>query len=70
MVMRGGFGMLRLDFGDSRLAVGQRLGRSSRNGLRLATASGDLRGPEKYRVLDVKRRRAQIRARRALGVID
>ena len=35
-------------------------------GLRLA-ASGALRGPEKYRLLDLKRRRAQIRARRLRG---
>jgi len=30
--------------------------------------SGGLRGPEKYRLLDLKRRRAQIRARRELGL--
>jgi hypothetical protein len=35
-------------------------------GLRLATPSGAVRGPEKYRILDLKRRRAQIRARRVL----
>jgi len=38
-----------------------------RRGLRLATPSG-VRGPEKYRILDLKRRRAQIRARRELGL--
>lgn len=38
-----------------------------RRGLRLATPSG-ARGPEKYRILDLKRRRAQIRARRELGL--
>lgn len=68
MVMRGGFVMPRLNFGDSPCAVDR--GGSRRNGLRLATSSGDLRGPEKYRVLDIKRRRAQIRARRTLGLID
>ena len=41
--------------------------RPFRRGLRLVVAGG-IRGPEKYRVLDLKRRRAQIRARRALGV--
>jgi hypothetical protein len=41
--------------------------RSFRMGLRLVVAGG-VRGPEKYRLLDLKRRRAQIRARRALGV--
>ena len=53
----------RLDFGKPTSAAG--LG--PWQGLRLA-ASG-LRGPEKYKLLDVKRRRAQIRARRALGLI-
>lgn len=38
---------------------------SVRRGLRLVVAGG-IRGPEKYRLLDLKRRRAQIRARRAL----
>jgi hypothetical protein len=38
-----------------------------RRGLRLATPPG-VRGPEKYRWLDVRRRRAQIRARRLLGL--
>jgi hypothetical protein len=37
-------------------------------GLRLAAASGMLRGPEKYRQLDLRRRRAQILARRVLGL--
>ena len=39
-----------------------------RRRLSLATPSGVLRGPEKYRILDLKRRRAQIRARRELGL--
>jgi hypothetical protein len=43
-------------------------GRSSRWGLRLV-GSAILRGPEKYRLLDLKRRRAQIRARRELELI-
>lgn len=38
-----------------------------RRGLRLAVSS-HVRGPEKYRALEVKRRRAQIRARRVLGL--
>ena len=42
--------------------------RSYSTGLRLAAASGMLRGPEKYRQLDLRRRRAQIRARRVLGL--
>jgi len=52
---------LRLDFGEMP-------GNGGRRGLRLATPSGALRGPEKYRLLDLKRRRAQIRARRLLGL--
>ena len=37
-------------------------------GLRLAAASGIVRGPEKYRQLDLRRRRAQIHARLVLGL--
>jgi len=55
---------LRLDFGD--VAVAATL--AGRDRLRLATPSHGLRGPEKYRILDLKRRRAQIRARRVLGL--
>jgi len=51
----------KLDFGDLPE-------RPFRRGLRLAVAGG-VRGPEKYRVLDLKRRRAQIRARRELGLL-
>ena len=48
-----------------------------RKGLRLARPCGGaqgrpagvLTGPEKYRILDLKRRRAQIRARRELGLV-
>jgi hypothetical protein len=36
--------------------------------LRLAWTSGVVRGPEKYALLDLRRRRAQIRARRVLGL--
>jgi len=36
---------------------------------RLRLVSSALVGREKYRVLDLKRRRAQIRARRELGLI-
>lgn len=53
-----------LDFGE--LPIERATGRTSRNSLRLARLSGELRGPDKYRLLDLRRRRAQIRARRAL----
>ena len=56
---------LRLDFGEVPGGVG-----AVRRNLRLATPSGTARGPDKYRLLDLKRRRAQIRARRALEVSD
>ena len=52
--------VLRLDFGEVPA-------RGAHRGLRLAV-SGNVRGPEKYRVLDLKRRRAQIRARRVMGL--
>jgi hypothetical protein len=55
---------LRLDFGETTFAVT----RVGRGGLRLATPAGPGRGPDKYRILDLKRRRAQIRARRVLGL--
>ena len=51
----------RLDFEDAPE-------RPLRRGLRLVVTGG-IRGPEKYRTLDLKRRRAQIRARRALGLL-
>jgi hypothetical protein len=54
---------LQLDFGEMPLDSGG----AFRRGLRLATPSGR-RGPAKYRLLDLKRRRAQIRARRELGL--
>ena len=53
-------GALKLDFGDLPAPQGYR------RGLRLAVSG--VRGPEKYRVLALKRRRAQIRARRVLGL--
>jgi len=52
---------LRRDFEDV-------ITRGGRSGLRLASPSNPLRGPDKYRILDLKRRRAQIRARRELGL--
>jgi len=53
-----------------RLDFGEMPGQGSRRGLRLATPTGVVRGPEKYRLLDLKRRRAQIRARRLLGLVN
>lgn len=55
----------RLDFGE--LPTDRTIARGFRNGLRLAMMSRELRGPETYRQLDLRRRRAQIRARHALS---
>ncbi|HEU4892516.1 MAG TPA: hypothetical protein VFT47_13255 [Vicinamibacterales bacterium] len=61
---------LKLDFGDSPARVTSTGGRG-RAGLRLAAgADQQLTGPDKYRVLDTRRRRAQIRARRLLNLMD
>ena len=65
MLRRTGAMALRLDFGEITLVQGQ----GYRRGLRIATPLDRvLRGPDKYRILDLKRRRAQIRARRELGL--
>ncbi len=54
-----------LDVGEAPSATA--IERWQRRGLRLAV-SGGLRAAEKYRILDLRRRRAQIRARRQLGL--
>ena len=56
---------LRLDFGPdlAPASVG-----AFRNGLRLAPPPDRVHGPDKYKELDLRRRRAQIRARRVLGI--
>ena len=76
MVRRGALA-LRLDFGEMTFDGAQvrpferrGAGAAARRGLMLVSVPGMTRGPEKYRLLDLKRRRAQIRARRALGVVD
>jgi hypothetical protein len=59
----------KLDFGEQPGAV---TGTGVRGGasLRLARPLPRLSGPDKYRVLDVRRRRAQIAARRLLDLCD
>jgi hypothetical protein len=52
-----------LDFGETTTTAG-------RAGLRLALPGGILRGADKYRVLEGRRRLAQIKARRVLDLID
>ena len=51
---------LKLDFGVQ----------APRQALRLATPSGALRGPDKYKVLEHRRRQAQIKARRLLSLME
>jgi hypothetical protein len=60
---------LKLDFGESPSRVTSTGGRG-RAGLRLASGAEQLTGPDKYRVLDARRRRAQIRARHLLDLMD
>ena len=54
-----------LDFGDLERIHPTR-GQRNR-GLRLAMPAAVLRGPDKYRILEHRRRQAQIRARRLLN---
>jgi hypothetical protein len=60
---------LKLDFGELPARVTS-TGSSGRAGLRLASGTDQLSGPDKYRVLDIRRRRAQIRARHLLDLMD
>jgi hypothetical protein len=60
-----------LDFGEiSHSAAAVPVYGGGRAGLRLALPGGLLRGPAKYQVLDHRRRRAQIRARRVLDLLE
>ena len=67
MTRMSGSAALKLDFGDVAVTVsGNRGGRPV---LRLAS-SGLMRGPDKYKVLEHRRRRAQIRARHLLNLME
>ena len=57
-----------LDFGETTTTAPVYSG--GRAGLRLALPGGLLRGPGKYKVLETRRRQAQINARRALDLIE
>jgi hypothetical protein len=63
MVRTWGAVAVRLDFEEPKEGTRRRR-------LRLASAAREVRGPEKYRLLDLERRRAQIRARRLLGLMS
>ena len=58
-----------LDFGEI-TTTGVPVQTTVRAGLRLAQPGGLLRGPGKYKVLERRRRHAQIEARRVLDLID
>jgi hypothetical protein len=58
-----------LDFGEV-TTTGVPVQATGRMGLRLAQPGGILRGPGKYKVLERRRRHAQIEARRVLDLID
>jgi hypothetical protein len=62
-----------LDFGDTTVTatVTPAAGAAySQRALRLAPAPGRLTGPDKYRILERRRREAQIRARHLLDLLD
>jgi hypothetical protein len=61
---------LKLDFGGMTTTVATAPGGRGRAGLRLASGGGALRGPDKYRILEHRRRQAQIRARHLLQLME
>ena len=62
-----GSAALKLDFGGMTTTSTPGVGRV---GLRLASASRILRGPDKYQVLEHRRRQAQIKARHLLQLME
>jgi hypothetical protein len=63
-----GSAALQFDFGGT--TTTSTVGTGGRGGLRLAVASGGLRGPDKYKVLEHRRRQAQMKARRLLQLME
>ncbi|HJR57751.1 MAG TPA: hypothetical protein VJ813_00055 [Vicinamibacterales bacterium] len=61
-----GSAALRLDFGGITTTSTP----GGRGALRLAVPPGGLRGPDKYKVLDHRRRQAQIKARHLLELME
>ena len=62
-----GSAALKLDFGEATTTAP--MVRAGRGSLRLAS-SGAIRGPEKYKELELRRRRAQIKARHLLELME
>lgn len=62
-----GSAALKLDFGGMTTTA---VAGGARGRLRLAVPSGALRGPDKYKMLDHRRRQAQIKARRLLDILE
>jgi hypothetical protein len=63
-----GAAALELDFGG--ITTTSPASGRGRIALRLAVPSGRLRGPDKYKVLEHRRRQAQIRARHLLELME
>ena len=63
-----GTAALKLDFGG--VTTTSLVGTAARQGLRLAVPSSGLRGPDKYKALEHRRRQAQIKARRLLEMME
>jgi hypothetical protein len=63
-----GSAALKLDFGEMTTTSGPVTGR--RGKLRLAVPGGALRGPDKYKMLEHRRRQAQMKARHLLDLME
>ena len=59
---------LKLDFGG--MTTTGTLAGGRRGDLRLAVPGGGLRGPDKYKVLEHRRRQAQMKARHLLDLME
>jgi hypothetical protein len=70
MVVYEGSLARQLDFGEPVEGASRPASTAPRRGLRLAVPSAVLRGPDKYTVLEHRRRQAQITARRLLELMD
>jgi hypothetical protein len=67
MMRFDGSAALTLDFGGVTTSTTSTSGRA---GLRLAAPTGGVRGPDKYKVLEHRRRQAQIKARHLLELME